>query len=96
MQKIDSKKINASLKTIRVLCGPTRFKIICLLSQNSDGLNVTELARILNSSLSRVSHQLKILKKHKLIVGAGKNRETIYKLADHRLRKYLHIILKRS
>ncbi len=96
MQKnfILNKKALEVAKTIRVLCGPTRFKIVVLLRKHKGGLTVTELAHALNASLSRISHQLKILKKNNLVEGTGKNRETLYKLADHRLHNYLNSILK--
>ncbi len=89
-----NKKVSDSYKILRVICGPMRFKIIVLLRQNKKGLNVTALGEALGASLSRISHQLSILKKHKLISGSGSNRETVYRLSDHRLRKYLNIILK--
>ncbi len=73
----------------RVVCGPTRFKIIVLLNKNKSGLSVTELARALNSSVSRISHQLHILKKNEVVEFKKVNREVIYKLADHRVQKRL-------
>jgi len=89
-----NKKVSVSYKILRVIGGSTRFKIIVLLRRNKKGMNVTTLSETLNASLSRISHQLKILKRNNLIESIGKNRETIYKLADHRLRSYLNIILK--
>ena len=83
-----SKKFIRELNLLRAVCGAIRFKIIFILRYaGRDGLTVTELARILNASLSRTSHQLAILKAHKLIIGTGKNREMVYTLADHRVKK---------
>jgi DNA-binding transcriptional ArsR family regulator len=92
MNKINDKKINESLKIMRALCGPMRFKIIYLLHKNKKGLSVTEIAEILHGSLSRISHQLSILKAHKMVRSSGQNRETIYKLGDHGLVKYISIL----
>lgn len=86
-----NKRIEESFKICRIVCSPTRFKIIFLLKNYPSGLNVTELARILESSLSRISHQLHILRKHDLVVAKGENRETLYKLSDHRLKKFFPI-----
>ncbi len=86
-----SKEIKESLKILRVLCGPLRFKIVIALNESKKGLMVTELSRVLGSSLSLVSHQLRILKSHRLVVAKKKNREVIYSLANHRIRKILSL-----
>ena len=52
------------------------------------GLTVTELAKILNMSVSRVSHQLRILREHNLVSAKKINRETLYTLANHRIKNY--------
>ena len=94
MNKSDQKRIGNSFKTLRVLCGPMRFKIVYLLHKNKKGLSVTELAKMLGGSLSRISHQLRILKRQKMVRSAGQNRETIYKLGDHGLARYISILFK--
>jgi DNA-binding transcriptional ArsR family regulator len=75
-------------KILRVLCGPSRLSIIILLKRYKNGLTVTDLAKILNSSLSKVSHQLAILRRNKFVEIRSRNRETVYGLADHRMSKY--------
>ena len=77
---------------LRILCGPMRFKIILVLGKYRNGLIVSRLADILGSSLSRVSHQLRILKKYNLVEAKKINRETLYRLANHRIRKFLKIL----
>ena len=75
-------------RILRSLCGSTRFEIIHALSKHKNGLTVTELARIIEASLSRVSHQLKILKKDQLVLGKQINRTVCYELVDHHIKKH--------
>lgn len=85
---LKSKKIQESLRVLRALCGPMRYQIIVALrASGSGGLTVSELSRILNASLSRISHQLAILRRHKLVKSKSRNRETIYMLTDHYIQK---------
>lgn len=84
------KEVRQLLQTLRVLCGSMRFRILMTLKYlGQGGLTVTELALILNVSLSRISHQLKILKDYNLIVSKKIGGELRYSLADHRAEKYL-------
>lgn len=88
-QKLSDKELKKSFKVIRLLCGPMRFKIVFLLKKNSKGLTVTEIAQLLNASLSRISHQLRLLKEHKLVLAKKIDRKVLYTLKDHRIRKIL-------
>lgn len=78
------KEVKTSLRAMRILYGSMRFRIVLLLAAQKEGLNVTELAKILGASLSRVSHQLRILKVGGFVAIKGKNRETLYTLRDRR------------
>ncbi|HRY62159.1 MAG TPA: helix-turn-helix domain-containing protein [Candidatus Paceibacterota bacterium] len=78
-----------SHKLLRVICGPTRHKIIHILNRSKRGLTETEIAHVLSSSLSKISHQMKILKEHELIVSSGKGRDAIYRLANHKIKNFL-------
>jgi DNA-binding transcriptional ArsR family regulator len=85
---LKSKKVHESLRILRALCGPMRYQIlVALRASGSAGLTVTELSLVLDASLSRISHQLAILRRHRLVVAKSKNRETMYVLADHHLQK---------
>jgi DNA-binding transcriptional ArsR family regulator len=84
---LSSKKTKESFKICRSLCGSMRFKIIFILNKQKSGLTVTEMAKILDVSLSRVSHQLRILKKYRLVLTKRINREVVYILANHRIQK---------
>lgn len=85
---MESRKARETLNTLRVLCGPMRFKIILALQYaGKDGLSTTDLARLFDTNLSRVSHQLAILKRHNLVESRKRNREQMYRLKDHRVHK---------
>lgn len=86
---LNSNRIKEAHKIIRALGGITRFKIIVLLRTRKSGFTVTEMAEILNASLSRISHQLRILRRYRLVSTRKINREVIYTLADHRVQKSL-------
>lgn len=90
---INDKRAKRFFKAVQVWSGSTRFKIILLLGYSKQGFTVTELAGILNASLSRISHQLRILRKNKFVTATGKNRETIYRVSDQFLVKdVLHLV----
>ena len=85
-----NKKEKEIFKTIRILCGPMRFRILIALSgAGRSGLSVTNMALIFNTTLSRISHQLQILRKHKFVKATKRNHEVVYTLSDHRVQKYL-------
>lgn len=87
---LSSKKVWKTYKVLRAICGSMRFKILVLLKENKAGLTVSEMSDILRASASRLSHQLRILKKNNLVYGTGKNREVIYKLQNHYIRRVLN------
>lgn len=85
---LKTRENKALAKVLRILCGPSRLAIVLLLKKYKNGLTVTDLAKILNASLSKISHQLAILRRNKFVEIRSRNRETVYGLADHRLSKY--------
>ena len=86
---LESKSVKETAQILKVLCGPSRFKIVVLLKYFPSGLTVTQISEMLGASLSRISHQLKILRKHKMVEGKGRNREVLYTLHNHHIRKHL-------
>ncbi|MFH1631621.1 MAG: helix-turn-helix domain-containing protein [bacterium] len=86
---VKSAKVMRNMRLLRTVCGPIRFKVIALLKKHPEGLSVSQLAEILDSSLSKISHQLRPLREAKLIAVKHKNREVIYALANHRIEKLL-------
>lgn len=58
----------------------TRMKIISLLRNQE--MSVSEIADILDISVSAISHQLKILKSHDLVRTKKRGKYSIYSLSD--------------
>lgn len=90
---LKSDYVKKSYTRLRAISGISRFRIIVLLRKEKNGLNVSEISKILKSSLSKISHQLFILRKEKIVVDIGKGRETIYKMNDHKLDDYLNCVI---
>jgi DNA-binding transcriptional ArsR family regulator len=89
-KSLASKKTKATFTSIRTLCGPMRFKIaVALYEQGKGGATVGTLSRYLGASPSRISHQLKILKKHRFVSSRKQGREIVYALLDHKVTKML-------
>jgi len=73
-----SKKTKKTLAHLRVISGSGRFRILVLLKERPAGLRVTEIAEILNASTSRISHQMRILRKNRMVSAEPIGREKIY------------------
>ena len=70
----------------KVFGDSTRMKIICCLFQNQ--MCVCDIAQIINSTQSAVSHQLRVLKQAKLVKYRKEGKEVYYSLSD----KHVEII----
>lgn len=77
----------------QVLGGKTRAKILCILA-SVDRLCVTDLAEILNSTTSAISHQLRILKKIGLVECEQTGKMICYWLKNPKNTKKVLEILK--
>lgn len=63
---------------LRVTSGLSRYRILLLLHARNKGMKVKDIAEILGASPSRVSHQMRILKKWGLVSSHQEGREVIY------------------
>ena len=72
----------------KVLGDSTRLNILKVLME--DSRNVTQIAEKLDMSVSAISHQLRVLKTHRLVKGIKDGKEVIYSLDDH----HVHGILE--
>ncbi len=70
---------------LRAVSGTSRFKILMVLRHEPAGLTPTEIAKALNVSLSRISHQLRILRDHDLVTVTAGSREVTYRLRSKQL-----------
>lgn len=72
----------------------TRTKILeCLAIKN---LYVSELAEILEMSISAISHQLRVLRSAKLVKGLKQGKEVLYSLDDDHVKKILELGLEHA
>lgn len=77
---LDENKIIDLAELFKVFGDSTRMKIICALLQNE--LCVCDIANIINSTTSAVSHQLRILKQAKLVKYHKEGKVVYYSLDD--------------
>lgn len=66
-----------------VLSDPTRLKLLSALAQQE--LCVCDLAAAVKMGESAVSHQLRVLKSHRLVKYRRQGRNVFYSLADHHI-----------
>lgn len=85
-----SKKDSETLALLKALSGSLRFHILLLLNTHPDGLTVGDIAEILNGSISRVSHQLNILKTANLVTATGLDHQVLYTLNSQRIQTLLN------
>jgi ArsR family transcriptional regulator len=67
-------------ETFKVLSDPTRLRIVLALSMEE--LCVCDLATVVKLSVSAVSHQLRLLKGHKLVAYRKQGKQVYYRLDD--------------
>src|SRR3990167_6739347 len=68
-------------RTIRALSGPMRYRILTILRAAPQGLTISEMARVFRVSLSRISHQMRILESARLVKGNRDAFRTRYQFA---------------
>lgn len=69
----------AQHQLLRTISGSTRYQILVLLRAKPAGMTVTDMAKVLRGSLSRISHQMRILRSRKLVAAQRRRREVIYR-----------------
>jgi len=84
-QNID---LEQKIKLHSLLSGETRYKIIKLLNELKE-LCVCDMAEIMDMSVSAVSHQLKLLRKEKIVSTRREAQTIYYSLQDRAISKLL-------
>jgi ArsR family transcriptional regulator len=98
LQVVDEEKVNRVLckmpsedvlidlaEFFKVFGDSTRMKIICALLEEE--LCVGDISRITNSSVSAISHQLRLLKQSKLVKYRKDGKSVYYSLDDEHVRE---------
>ncbi len=86
----DANKCSEVEKILSIMANPVRFHILCALEKES--FSVTELVSLSDSRLSNVSQQLKMMTLAGLITRERQGKQSIYSLADERVRKIIHTL----
>lgn len=81
-------EVNRVFKIHQLLSGETRYKLVKLLHDLKE-LCVCDMAEILNTTVSAVSHQLKILRKEGVVSTRRKGQTIYYTLQDKEIEKFL-------
>ena len=77
----DEDEISGVIAMFKALSDPTRLQIISVLTQES-GICVSDIAQILNMSISRVSHHLSMLEKLGFTRHKQLGKQVYYKIDD--------------
>ena len=76
---IDGRETKKAHRHLRLVSGLARFRILTLLKAHGKPLNVTAIAAVLRSSCSAVSHELRVLRRNGMVLGAARGREVLYR-----------------
>lgn len=91
MSQLPNEKIIDSMEDLlSVASDSTRLKI--MLSISGEEHNVTEIMNMVGASQSLVSHQLEILKKHRIVNARRDGRKTYYILSDHHINELINVV----
>lgn len=91
MNEIDY--IVQTTSAFKILSDPTRFKIVCLLLKNAEGICVNEIADSVSISHSAVSHQLSKLEAKGVVTSFREGQTICYELKKNAFTKNLiHVI----
>lgn len=83
----DEEELYDLAELFKVFGDSTRIRILYVLFQSE--LCVCDLAEALHMTQSAISHQLKILKQAKLVVGRREGKSVFYSLADDHVRRII-------
>lgn len=87
-KELNKRDLSSTINLYQILSGKTRFKILYLLSELKE-LCVCDLADILKTTVSAVSHQLRILKEADLVKARRESQTIYYSLQDKSLGRFL-------
>lgn len=88
---LDSKEVRDYMKTLRVIAGSMRLRILMLLAKAGHPLSVTDISEVMRGTLSRISHQIGILKRHGLVHARRSSRSVFYSLANPKVYGYVKL-----
>ena len=95
MSTLPNEKILDSMEDLlRVAGDSTRLKI--MLSILDEEHNVSEIVALVGASQSLVSHQLEVLRKHRLVSVRKEGRKAYYILSDHHINELIQVVYEHA
>ena len=85
----DIDKVIRTTSAFKILSDPTRFKILCLLLKEKDGMCVNEIADSVCVSNSAASHQLSKLESKGVVLSFREGQTICYELKHNSFTKNL-------
>lgn len=82
------KLLSKRVKIHKLLSGETRYKVLKLLKDLKE-LCVCDMAEILDTTVSAVSHQLRLLRKENVVSTRRKGQTIYYSLTDKKIKRFL-------
>ncbi len=83
----DESTVSSLSDIFQALCDPTRLRILAALAASE--LCVCDIAAVVGSSQSAVSHQLRLLRDRDLVAYRRDGKRAVYRLADDHVRTLL-------
>jgi len=90
----DETIINDTSEILKILCDPTRLKIVMALAKEE--LCVCDLSSLASVSVSAVSHQLRLLRGQRLVKHRKQGKMVYYTLADEHIDKIIAAALEHA
>jgi DNA-binding transcriptional ArsR family regulator len=88
---LESKESRDYMKMLRVIGGSMRLRVLMLLRKAGRPLSVTEIAEVMDGTLSRISHQVGILKRYGFVHSKRSSRSVLYSLASSKVYDYVQL-----
>lgn len=79
------------MKMLRVITGSMRLRVLMLLDQAKRPLSVTEIAEVMDGTLSRISHQVGILSDHGFVRAKRDGRSMLYSIVAPKVYSYIKL-----
>ena len=94
MNSLHTEQVIKTTTAFKILSDPTRFKMLCLLSESKEGLCVGELADAVGVSHSAASHQLTKLEARGVVTSFREGQEVCYELQNDSFTRNLIRVMK--
>ncbi len=91
---LKEEKIKEAANVFKILCDPTRLRIILYLINHKKAYRVSDIRKYLNVSQSAISHQLAKLQAWKIVKSYRSGRNMSYEILNNEISKKLKNLIK--